>query len=372
MAEPVEELHLLLGVAPKRVFAREVDNQLVDTSPQLVGEVRGRRADELVDLLLEVFAPHVCHGRSVIGTVAPMRGRVAAVELMLAATVVIWAFNIIVTKYVLQHGFRPLAYASLRYVAAALLAALVAFTLERTLAIRGSRRLRLVGVATVLLLGNQLAFVYSLKLTTATTVALILGTTPIFTALISSAVGLERLAIRFWMAGLVTFAGVALVALGSGGSLSSDLGGDLLAVGLAATWAGYSVAIAPLMRAYSPYRVSAIVLLAMGVPLLLISVPQLGEQDYSAPDALSWLGLAFAIVGPLALTNVLWFTAISKVGPSRASLFANLQPFVAALFALLLLSEHISATQVAGGLLIAAGIMLERGGRPSVVPAAAE
>ncbi len=301
-----------------------------------------------------------------------MRGRVSVVELMLLTTVVIWAFNITVTKYVLSHGFRPLAYASVRYVAAALLTAALALVLERSLRMGGRRTFVLLAVATVMLLGNQLAFVYSLKLTTATTVSLILGTTPIFTALIASAVGLERLSARFWLAAAVTFAGVALIALGKEGGLSADVAGDLLAVGLAATWAAYSVTVTPLMRTFSPYRISAVVLLAMGLPLVAVSSPQLAEQDYSAPNTLSWLGLAYAIVGPLALTNLLWFTAISRVGPSRASLFANLQPFLGAVFALLLLSEHMSAMQVVGGFLIAAGIVLERGRRPAVAPIPAE
>jgi drug/metabolite transporter (DMT)-like permease len=301
-----------------------------------------------------------------------MRGRVSRVELMLLSTVLIWAFNVTVTKYVLTHGFRPLAYASIRYVAAALLTAGLAYTLERSLRVGGRRTFGLLAIATVMLLANQLAFVYSLKLTTATTVSLILGTTPIFTALIASVVGLERLSVKFWVAAAVTFCGVSLIALGRNGSLSTDVAGDLLAVGLAASWGAYSVTVAPLMRTFSPYRISAIVLLAMGLPLVAISGPQLAEQNYHAPNLLSWLGLAYAIVGPLALTNLLWFTAISRVGPSRASLFANLQPFLGAVFALLLLSEHMTALQVAGGLLIAGGIVMERGRGPAVVPPGAE
>ena len=290
--------------------------------------------------------------------------RPGPVDVMLIATVVIWAFNITVTKYVLTHGFRPLAYASSRYGAAALLFAALTIGLEGTLRVGGGRSLVLLGGAALFLLGNQFAFVYALKLGTATTVALILGTTPIFTAIISFAVGLERLSVQFWVATAVTFAGVALVALGSGGSLSSDLGGDLLALGLSATWALYTVTIAPLMRRYSPYRISAIVLLVMCVPLLAASSGQLGAQDYRSLGWLVWLGLAFAIVGPLTLTNVLYFTAVHRVGPSRATLFANLQPFVAAVFAFLILSEHLHWLQVVGGFTILAGIALERRSRP--------
>jgi drug/metabolite transporter (DMT)-like permease len=69
-----------------------------------------------------------------------------------------------------------------------------------------------------------------------------------------------------------------------------------------------------------------------------------------------WVGFAFAVLGPLVVTNLLWFTAIDRVGPSRASLFANLQPFLAAIVALIALSESITTVQVAGGLALAAGI----------------
>ena len=44
-----------------------------------------------------------------------MDRRVSAVDLMLLGTVLLWALNVTVTRYVLTHGFRPLAYATVRY-----------------------------------------------------------------------------------------------------------------------------------------------------------------------------------------------------------------------------------------------------------------
>ena len=296
--------------------------------------------------------------------------RPSPVDLMLIATIVIWAFNITVTKYVLTHGFQPLAYGAIRYGAAAILAVAVAVVLEGSLRVGGRRNLALVGAASVLLLINQVSFVYALKLGSATTVALILGMTPIFAAIISSLVGLEQLTGRFWTATLIGFSGVALVALGSGGDLSSDLGGDLLAIMLAISWAAYSVTIAPLMRSYSPYRISAVVLVIMCIPFITLSAPQIADQDYASLGALVWAGLAFAIVGPLFLTNILWFKSIGIVGPSRATLFANAQPFVAAIFAALILSEHLHWLQIAGGVAILLGIVLERRWRRSPEAAA--
>ena len=298
--------------------------------------------------------------------------RPATVDLILAATVLIWAFNVTVTRYVLTHGFQPLAYGALRYAAAALLAVSVALFLERSLSVGGRRNLLLIALAAGFLLINQVSFVYALKLSSATTVALILGTTPIFTAIVASLVGLERLTPQFWIATAVAFAGVALVALGSGGGISSDLGGVLLAIALSASWGCYSVLIAPLMRRYSPYRISAVVLCVMCVPFVALSSVQIASQDYSSISPLIWACLAFAIVGPLFLTNLLWFTAVHRVGPARATLFANVQPFVAALFAFLILSEHLHWLEVVGGFTILAGIVLERYWRPAPVAVPAE
>jgi drug/metabolite transporter (DMT)-like permease len=297
--------------------------------------------------------------------------RPGAVDLMLLATVLIWAFNVSVTRYVLTHGWQPLAYSAVRYSAAAVLFS--AFTFQREGSFRvGGRRdlLLLVAAAAFGVWLNQIAFVYAVKLTTATTVALILGTIPIFTALVAFVLGVERLPGRFWLAAAISFAGVGLVALGTGGAVEADLLGVALAVATAATWAVYSVLIAPLMRRYSPFRISAIVLLAGLVPLLASSVGQLSSQDFSL-GWLAWAALAFAIVGPLFLTNILWFTAIDRVGPSRATLFVNMQPFFAAVFAVLILSETLTWAQVGGGLAIGAAIWLGRTSRegPPAAPA---
>jgi len=47
--------------------------------------------------------------------------RVSAVDLMLVATVLLWALSIVVTRYVVTNGFHPLAYATVRSSAAILL-----------------------------------------------------------------------------------------------------------------------------------------------------------------------------------------------------------------------------------------------------------
>jgi drug/metabolite transporter (DMT)-like permease len=92
---------------------------------------------------------------------------------------------------------------------------------------------------------------------------------------------------------------------------------------------------------------------------------QLASQSFHLHWTI-WALLAYAVLGPLVLTNILWFKAVDRVGPSHATLFANLQPFVSVVFAVLLLSEHISWLQILGGAAIGVGIALARRGQPQV------
>ena len=294
--------------------------------------------------------------------------RPSPVDAMLLGTVLLWALNVTVTKYMFLHGWQPLAYASIRYFAATSLFWIFTYRRERSFRIDRSD-LRLVLLAGALIFVNQVCFVYGLKLGAATTMALLLATTPVFVGLVTVTLRLDHLSRQFWVGAGITFAGVMLITIGSGGSFSTDGAADLLALGTALSWGCYTIVIARLMERYSPFRISALVLAIGWVPLVLVSIPQLSTQEFSFGPKV-WLGFAYAVVGPLFLTNILWFTAIDRVGPARAALFGNIQPFFAVVFALILLSESLSAVEVAGGVLIAFGIALERVWRrqPAAIP----
>jgi drug/metabolite transporter (DMT)-like permease len=284
--------------------------------------------------------------------------RPTTVELMLLTTVLLWALNLSVTKYILTHGFAPLPYASVRYGLAAAIFVTLTLVAERTLRIQ-RRHLPIVALAATCLWLNQLSFVFALDATTASTIGLLLGAIPIFAALFGLALGTERPTGRFLVAAGISFVGVALVALGSGGEVSNSVVGIVLGLTTGATWAAYSVVVAPLMQTYSPSRVSALVIPGAWIALLLTGLPQSSEQDWAVGWEV-WALLVFATIGPLVLTNVLWFRALHRIGANRATLAANLQPFVAAVLAVILLSEPLSGLQIAGGVLIALGILVVR------------
>src|SRR5579883_1472480 len=105
--------------------------------------------------------------------------RVRAVDLMLFGTVLLWALNSTVTRYVITHGWHPLAYATIRYFAATALFWGFTYARERSFRI-ALRDVKLVLLAALFIFVNQLCFVYGIDKTSAATVTLFLGATPIF------------------------------------------------------------------------------------------------------------------------------------------------------------------------------------------------
>ena len=289
-----------------------------------------------------------------------MRSRLPA-DALLGTCVIIWGFNFTVIKYALGHGFTPLAFGSARFAIAT--AAFAGVTLSRRASPRVSRRDLLVIMAwSAAIVVNQIGFVYSFRFARASTVALLFGTLPIFAGIYSQLWGIERLNSRRWTAAAVSFAGVCLVAIGVHGGPSGGADGILIALIAPATFALYSIGLTPYVRKYGTYTVNLLVSLFALPPLLAVASPQLGSTHWSAIPPLGWAALAFSSLVAYALTNLLWFVAIERVGTARASVYANLQPFLGAVFALVILSETMGSFEWLGGAAIAAGIIVSRTG----------
>ena len=186
---------------------------------------------------------------------------------MLLGAVLIWSLNFSISKYALAR-FAPLAFTAPRYALAGIIFGAVAFRREKTLRILPSDIRLVLTAAVVGIWLNQVAFIYALHLAGAATVSLLFGTAPILVALFAHLSGIERLSRRAWFATALS-GGVAILVVGSGGNLSGSLGGVILCLVSASTWAFYSVALVPLTQTYSPYRLSAVLSLAGAVPLLL-------------------------------------------------------------------------------------------------------
>lgn len=278
---------------------------------------------------------------------------------MLVAANVIWSLNYATTKYAFER-WSPIAFSGLRFATAGIALALIIKLREGGIGVerRDVRLVVMCGFVGIFL--NQLTFTYAVDYTAAANVALILASAPAFAAVFAVMLGHERVRPAHWMALGVSLIGVGLVVAGGSNLEGFSLRGDLLAVGAALTWAAYTVMLRPLFGRYSAGRISALVILVGAVIMAPVTVVQVANQDFGSLTRLDWGAWVYSTIGPLLVTNWLYFRALHRVGAARATLYMYLQPFLGAVFAAWLLGENLVAIQLIGGAVIVGGVALGR------------
>jgi drug/metabolite transporter (DMT)-like permease len=209
---------------------------------------------------------------------------------------------------------------------------------------------------------------------------MIIAVSPVLTALLAGAVGMDRLTAPKLVGALVAFAGVAVVIVGGHElSLGASLVGDLMTLGAAVLWAVYTVAATRMLRQVDPLQVSAWAVLGGAMFLLPLGIWEVatggGTLDGTGAVAGVAAGLTVGVVlailysGALAagVANVLVFNAIRLLGPTRVTVSQFLVPFGAVLLGAWLLQEPVGIAQLAGGAVIVLGVWLTR--RRHVLPA---
>jgi drug/metabolite transporter (DMT)-like permease len=284
-------------------------------------------------------------------------------DLILFVAISLWSLNNVVIKFGVGE-ISPLAFPVLRFGIGGLALLVVLRAREGTLRIARRDVPLLVLTAVLGVTLNQACFVYALTNTGASDVSLLGATGPLVTAFLATAVGLERLGQRHWLSALIGMAGVVLIV---GGGAHAALGqtsllGSGLALGSVICSSASALPIRTLLGRYTAWRILTFELLIGSLLLLPFALPSLASQDFGRVSVAGWGSLAYSVVFTGVVTNLLYFTAIGRVGPSRAAMFGYLQSFLGVLFAIALLGEHVTPLQLVGGLVVIGSVALSRNG----------
>lgn len=190
---------------------------------------------------------------------------------------------------------------------------------------------------------------------TAGAAALLISTSPIFTAIFSATFLKEHITGWGWTGIVVSFAGVALITLGEGEGMKLEFGAIIILVAALAASAYMIVGKRPLKR-YTALEFTTYMIWAGTLPMLVFApglVEQFGHADPSSTWAVVFLG-----VFPGAVSYVMWSYALSRMPASVLATFLYAQPVNATLIAWLWLNELPSTLAIIGGVISLAGVVV--------------
>jgi len=201
----------------------------------------------------------------------------------------------------------------------------------------------------------------AIALSTASNIILLQAASPVMVSLGARFYLGERLHRMQWLGVVVSASGVLLV-ITNGRLLRlrpEDVhAGDLLNLVTLAGWSAFTVYSKRVLASYTPAMVTTGAYIAgtlLIIPTAIVTAPLFPAPRFGSPVA--WMVVVYqAVFG--AVAHVLWSRAIHVVGPSRASVFMNVQPVIGLVLAALLLREQTGFWQLTGGGFVLAGVAL--------------
>ena len=271
--------------------------------------------------------------------------------------VAVWGTTFVSSKVLITHGMEPASIFFFRFLMAYVCIIFVSH--KRLFASNLLDELTLLCLG---MMGGSLYFLsenMALKYSTASNVGILVGTTPLLTALILALFyKSERMMLRQVCGSLVAFVGMVLVILNGQLVLHLNPLGDALALGASLTWALYSLCMKRVMGRYS---VDFITRKVFGYGLLTI----LPYFIWVSPLQSSWQLLSTPVVaGNLLFLGfvaslgcyLVWNWVMARIGAVTATNYIYSQTLVTMAVATIVLHERITLMAVAGAVILIVGM----------------
>ncbi len=290
--------------------------------------------------------------------------RFSSTDLLMLFTVIIWGLNFSVVKIALRE-FTPHAFNGPRLSLASLLLFLFLWRKEREWSLSGRDWLK-IGVLGIV--GNtfyQTLFINGINSTTASSTSLVMTTTPIFIALMSAIFIRERIHWAGWAGILLSFFGLYLVFFGPSFSLGlsgGDIRGKLFILLGNLCWAVYTVFSKPLLGRFTPLKLTALTLAAGTFFYLPLAAQDILRLPWTSLSQRSWAALLFSALFAIALSYLIWYSSVHRVGNTKTGIYSNITPVFTVFFAHFFLGEKVNIYQVVGAFIIFFGFYMTRFG----------
>lgn len=291
--------------------------------------------------------------------------RMGRTDLLILLTVFLWAVNLSVIKIGLR-SFSPHAFNAVRLSLASLAyLGVIAVSPGKFSLGRKGDAWKAAGLGLLGITGYQLFFIQAIDGMSASTASVIMGTSPVFIALLATAIGKERISLAGWLGIAFSFAGFLLVVSGENGGFVfawSAMRGAVLILLANACWAGYTVFAKPVLERNSPFRLAAVGTIVGTFVYLPFAAKDLAAVEWSRIPWQGWGAILYAGLVAIFLCFVLWYQSVRAVGSAKTGVYGNLTPVLAIFFAGLVLGERLTGLQAIGAAITLFGVYLTRSG----------
>jgi drug/metabolite transporter (DMT)-like permease len=292
--------------------------------------------------------------------VTPQRSGFGAADLAMLAVITIWAITNVFAKRALDE-IEPFAFIMGRFVLAVpVLLAMVALRSGLSIPARRDWGMFLLSGAAGFALYNVF-YTLGIDQTSAFSASLIQSIAPVFTLLLATWLGVERVAAIQWVGvgvallGVVVFMGDKLVA-----AVDAHPFGDLLTLTAAFLFALYGIVNQRLSATYGSGVTTALSLAIGGVLLLPIGLGPMLAQEWSGLSPAAWLGIFSAAWGSMVIAYNLWAWAVHKGGVGRTVPYFFLWPILTGVFSAMITGERFGPLKLLGAGLVLGGTALVR------------
>jgi drug/metabolite transporter (DMT)-like permease len=278
--------------------------------------------------------------------------------LLILLAIIFWGTSFVATKTVL-HEIKPVTIIILRLILASALLTIIALSTKRTFSINLKSHVWIFILALVAVFHLWIQ-VTGLQFTTASNTGWIIGTAPLFMALLGFIFYKERIILVQFAGILVAIFGLLLL-IGKGDI--SNIGlienkGDLLVLGSAFTWGVYSIINKKISLSYSPLMTILYLFLMMAVIIIPFNLNKETINSVINLSMISWMWILFLGIFCSGIAYVIWAQALRDMESAKVGAFLYFEPLVTVIAAWFFLSEEITLLMIFSGLLITAGVFI--------------
>ncbi len=253
----------------------------------------------------------------------------------------------------------PMALTFIRGVISGGVLAIVFFIREKKVRIQREDFRTLFWLSVLAISINQYLYLYGMKFTLAANGALLYATTPAFVLVFSRFMLGEPLTPWKISGVIVAFVGVTIVIFERGIDFSSDyFFGNVMILMAVIAWTLYGIQGKKLIAKYGAFHVSSLTIILGAIVFVPPGVASLTWFDISMISFDNWLGILYLALGTSVVSYILWYYAIGKFDTTKVAVFANAQPILTTILAVLILDQPITGMFVIGGVITIAGVLL--------------